>query len=267
MEKYNFFEAYRLAVTENRRLRLASARHGFRDWCSVDITGNHATLIFGEGSFWWPTPEEMKRKSWEVESAATSVRICEGLELCRRGGKESIDQYLKFISSSGSSAIIQIADIKSEIISMVVREWAKDRFDEADGEESPESDDDIFVWGACDDDEGSFLYAEKPALSGSKWGAFGGIKCLRLRQDDLFPKDEPVKLRLVPANLGVLKWMPCVADKPVPGKLNEKSFDFLIKFSDGVICSATWNETGFACPLDADIPIEYYCILDNRGKK
>lgn len=59
-------------------------------------------------------------------------------------------------------------------------------------EVEPEELEEIFVWGVCDNNGDGWVYIEDPQNSGYKWSGWS-----RCNQQNLFPKDKPVKYRLV----------------------------------------------------------------------
>ena len=62
-------------------------------------------------------------------------------------------------------------------------------------EPKDKKEDEVFVWGVCDDDGESFLYEIEPKKVIGIWNIAGD--CMKLDQDNLFPKDEPKKYKLV----------------------------------------------------------------------
>jgi hypothetical protein len=58
---------------------------------------------------------------------------------------------------------------------------------------------DIVFYGACDDTGESYIYAEKPKKTHGMWFSARDVK---LDRSNLFPKDKPVKLKVVKCEEG-----------------------------------------------------------------
>jgi hypothetical protein len=56
---------------------------------------------------------------------------------------------------------------------------------------------DYVFYGACDKNGASWLYHDKPVKSDCRAEWFGDVPRM-LNEENLFPKDKPVKLKLVP---------------------------------------------------------------------
>ncbi len=56
----------------------------------------------------------------------------------------------------------------------------------------------IYVWGACDSDNLSFLHSDKPELNDDgDWSADKGSE-LHFKENNIFPKNKPQKYKLEP---------------------------------------------------------------------
>jgi hypothetical protein len=53
---------------------------------------------------------------------------------------------------------------------------------------------DIIFYGACDDTGESYIYAEEPIKTHGMWCS---ARDVNLHRSNLFPKDKPVKLKIV----------------------------------------------------------------------
>ena len=128
------------------------------------------------------------------------------------------------------------------------------------------------VFGACDDNGKSFLqtvpapenmlhsYFSEKSLK--EWVCdFRGY--MKLENDNLFPKDVPIELRLVPADQPVIPWRKWEDSD----WLKKESFSFIAVFADGRCISGSWERKyegiwGFNIPTDESVnQIKLYCPL------
>lgn len=118
---------------------------------------------------------------------------------------------------------------------------------------------DIFVWGACDDNEISLVHNEKPYRVNHEDGAHDGWEsddAFKLKSKNLFPKDKPQKFRLVPADQSMgIPWRKFDMDE-----MPEKVFDFLAIMKNGHIAFDRWcGKEDYHPAILAVKHIAYYC--------
>jgi len=120
MDKYDFFDASRIAAESGRRVRCGEKGEWF--------TCEYGRPLYNDaeiGSNFYPTIEQQKQKIWELEPAyPKEVEIGEGLTLKR--GDDGF--WLRFASSSGGAAVLDLPPDCGPVVSKVIREWAEDRF-------------------------------------------------------------------------------------------------------------------------------------------
>lgn len=184
-EKYNFYEALAIVVGTDRRIK----QEYKNDWSRyIHFTNGKGAFLGTKNIKWWPNLSQQKEKAWEVEpeeqperwkfkgSGVFGVAPGEIIIKTQEGRYEKEEDSLR---------------IPTEIFEGCPQ-WFE-RIEPAEAEEPKE----IIVWGACDGSGLSFIYDKEPNKKDREWITDRPLNYLRLKEKNLFPKDKPVKIKLV----------------------------------------------------------------------
>jgi hypothetical protein len=192
----DFYDALREVNGTERRIKFKDGRWHRPLYSAECIKFVHNTP--NSVGYWMPDTESRREKAWSVEPAPEELVDFKEAFAAALDRKEIAPEDSEFYSH-----LVQKTAYGAVFVSAQKEWWPTPEQRKGKWRVKPEEveEEDVFVWGVCDQDDGSSkVFAVSPNCSGGVWHDPDNVSdkmSADFEERNLFPKDKPQKYKLV----------------------------------------------------------------------